>query len=108
MVFNLWYRRILPLKYTDLPIAERSISLEESYPFHQAYPSSITMTLFLIIEHFPPNPRPIYERFQSKGRLSPEGLTYINSWVTTDLTKCYQVMEAADRSMLDEWMANWD
>jgi hypothetical protein len=66
------------------------------------------MTVFLVIEHFPPDPRPIYERFQSNGRLSPEGLAYINSWVTVDLTKCYQVMEAADRSMLDEWMANWD
>jgi len=39
--------------------------------------------------------------------MAPEGLTYISSWVTPDLTRCYQVMEAADRALLDEWMANW-
>lgn len=50
---------------------------------------------------------PVYRRFRERGRLAPEGLTYVSSWVTPDLTRCYQVMEAADRALLEQWMANW-
>ena len=39
--------------------------------------------------------------------MAPEGLTYVASWVTTDMTRCYQIMEAPDRTMLEQWMANW-
>ena len=39
--------------------------------------------------------------------MAPEGLTYLSSWVTDDMTRCYQIMEAPDRAMLEEWMANW-
>jgi hypothetical protein len=64
--------------------------------------------LFLIIEHFRGgDPRPVYERFRLHGRLAPDGLRYVNSWVTTDLTRCYQVMECADRRVLDQWIAAW-
>jgi uncharacterized protein DUF3303 len=66
------------------------------------------MTLYLIIEYFPVDPKPIYERFRTHGRLAPEGLTYINSWVTKDLSKCYQIMETDDRKLLEEWMAKWE
>ena len=51
--------------------------------------------------------RPVYERFRDYGRLAPDGLAYINSWVTPDLTRCYQVMECADRSLLEQWLAAW-
>lgn len=62
----------------------------------------------MIIEHFRDgNATPVYHRFRAQGRLAPEGLTYVASWVTPDLTTCYQVMECADRALLDEWMANW-
>ncbi len=65
--------------------------------------------LFLIIEHFADgNATPVYRRFAERGRLAPPGLDYVASWVTTDLTRCYQVMECAERSLLDEWMAAWD
>ncbi len=64
--------------------------------------------LFMIIEHFKNgDPAPVYQRFHEKGRLAPEGLKYVASWVTPDLTKCYQVMECSDRALLDEWMAAW-
>jgi len=64
--------------------------------------------LYLIVEHFRNgDPRPVYERFRTQGRLAPEGLHYINSWVTPDLTTCYQVMECDDRALLDEWLAAW-
>ena len=64
--------------------------------------------LFMIIEHYRGgDPRPVYERFRLRGRLAPEGLRYINSWVTTDLAHCYQIMECEDRRLLDQWLAAW-
>lgn len=37
----------------------------------------------------------------------PDGIEYRGSWVTADLRRCFQVMECADRGLLDEWIANW-
>jgi hypothetical protein len=63
---------------------------------------------YLVIEHYRDrNPVPVYRRFRERGRLAPEGLHYVGSWVTEDLSRCYQVMESADRRLLDEWMAQW-
>jgi hypothetical protein len=65
--------------------------------------------LFLVVEHFRDgNAIPVYRRFRERGRLAPAGLAYVASWVTTDLTRCYQVMECDDRALLDEWMSHWE
>lgn len=64
--------------------------------------------LFMIIEHFRDGDAvPVYRRFRDQGRLAPPGLNYVGSWVTSDLTRCYQVMECRDRALLDDWMARW-
>ena len=64
--------------------------------------------LYMVVEHFRNgDAAPVYERFAKRGRLAPEGLRYVASWVTTDVTECYQVMECDDRALLDEWMAAW-
>ena len=64
--------------------------------------------LFMVIEHFKAgDPTRVYRRFDERGRLAPDGLDYVGSWVTSDLTCCYQVMETADRSLLEEWMGQW-
>ena len=64
--------------------------------------------LFMVIEHFRGGDAvPVYRRFRERGRLAPDGLTYVNSWVTADLTRCYQVMACDDRTLLDEWIARW-
>ncbi len=64
--------------------------------------------LFMVIEQFRGgDPAPVYRRFREHGRLAPEGLVYVSSWVTEDLTRCYQVMECDDRALLDEWIARW-
>ena len=64
--------------------------------------------LFLVIERYRNgDPAPVYARFHAQGRLAPDGLTYVSSWVTTDLAVCYQVMETADRALLDQWNARW-
>ena len=63
---------------------------------------------YLVIENFRDgDPVPVYRRFRERGRMAPEGLTYVSSWVTPDLARCYQVMETADRALLEQWMANW-
>ena len=62
----------------------------------------------MIIESFKNgDPAPVYARFREQGRLAPEGLTYVNSWVTADLARCYQVMACDDRAQLDAWIARW-
>jgi len=61
----------------------------------------------MVIERFKQGAAPVYRRFREKGRMAPEGLTYVSSWVEHDMKTCYQVMETADRVLLDEWMANW-
>ena len=63
---------------------------------------------FLIIENFRDgDPVPVYRRFREKGRLAPEGLKYVGSWITQDLARCYQVMECADERLLEQWMSQW-
>ena len=64
--------------------------------------------LYMIVEHFKnQNPVPVYRRFRDRGRLAPEGLQYVSSWVDEKLERCFQIMETADRKLLDEWIANW-
>jgi hypothetical protein len=64
--------------------------------------------LYMIVEHFRNgDPVPVYRRFRERGRMAPEGLTYVSSWVGQDLARCYQVMETADRRLLDQWMELW-
>lgn len=50
----------------------------------------------------------VYRRLRDLGRQEPPGLTYVASWVTPDMTRCYQVMETEDRALLDAWMSLWE
>lgn len=68
----------------------------------------MSKTLYLVVEHFKnKDPVPVYRRFRDSGRMAPEGLVYVSSWVDHKFERCYQVMETHDRELLDEWMANW-
>ena len=51
---------------------------------------------------------PVYRRFRERGRLAPEGLQYVSSWVTQDLRQCFQIMEAADEQLVHQWIKHWD
>jgi len=64
--------------------------------------------LYLVIENYRNGDAvPVYRRFREQGRLAPEGLRYISSWVTSDLARCYQIMECEERRFLDEWISRW-
>ena len=64
--------------------------------------------LYVVIEQFRGgDPAPVYRRFRDQGRLAPEGLRYVASWVTEDLQRCYQIMECDDRRLLDQWVTRW-
>jgi hypothetical protein len=65
--------------------------------------------LFMIIERFKPGCAPaVYRRFRARGRMAPDGLHYIASWVDLNFERCFQVMETNDEALLREWMANWN
>lgn len=64
---------------------------------------------YMIIERFKPGKtKDIYTRFAEKGRMMPEGVTYINSWINEEVTTCYQLMEAGSMDQLNEWISNWN
>jgi hypothetical protein len=65
-------------------------------------------SLYMVIERFKGGDAvPVYRRFRDHGRLAPEGLSYISSWVDTNLERCYQLMETENRLLLDQWIAQW-
>jgi type VI protein secretion system component VasF len=63
--------------------------------------------LYMVIEQFKDAPE-IYRRFRGKGRMMPDGLAYISSWIDTDLKVCYQLMETEDPALFPRWTENWD
>jgi len=62
---------------------------------------------FMVIETFRGDAAAVYHRFRERGRLAPEGLTYVGSWVDASLARVWQVMETERRELLDDWMDNW-
>jgi len=63
--------------------------------------------LYMVLEHYKGDPVPVYRRFREQGRLAPEGLRYVGSWVTADLHRCYQLMECDDPALLQQWIDRW-
>jgi hypothetical protein len=64
--------------------------------------------LFMVIERFRNGrPHPVYARAREQGRLLPEGLRYVDSWVAADFARCFQLMDCDDITLLMSWVANW-
>jgi hypothetical protein len=65
--------------------------------------------LFMVIERFggPEGAAAVYRRLRERGRMAPEGLKYVGSWVEADFGRCFQLMECEDPRLLDEWAAHW-
>jgi hypothetical protein len=64
--------------------------------------------LFMVIEHFRDrDAKAIYARFHEKGRMAPEGLVYVGSWIEANFARCFQLMECDDARLLQDWIMNW-
>jgi hypothetical protein len=63
--------------------------------------------LFMVIETFGNDPKAIYRRLREKGRQIPEGLEFVDSWVTADFSRCFQLMRCNDVRLLQRWVAEW-
>jgi len=67
------------------------------------------VALYMVIERFRNgDAASVYRRFRERGRMAPEGLVYVSSWVDLRLERCWQLMEAGDRALLDQWMGSWN
>ncbi len=65
-------------------------------------------TLYMVVEHFKNKGAvPVYRRFREQGRMAPEGVTYVSSWVDEKFERCFQLMETRDPNLIDQWMSNW-
>jgi hypothetical protein len=61
----------------------------------------------MVVERFTRGAGPVYERAAEQGRLLPDGLIYVDSWVDERLDRCFQLMETDDPRLFDEWIARW-
>ena len=62
----------------------------------------------MVIEKFKNgNARDVYKRSHEKGRMLPEGLRYVDSWVEATLDRCFQLMECDDPRLFQQWVLAW-
>jgi len=65
--------------------------------------------LFMVIEHFRDGQAvEVYRRFRDRGRMAPEGLRYVDSWIDLEFRRCFQIMEAENEDELRKWTVNWE
>jgi len=63
--------------------------------------------LFMVIERFK-DAKAVYRRVREKGRILPEGLRYVGSWVEANFSRCFQLMECDDASLFQKWVIQWE
>jgi len=64
--------------------------------------------LFMVVERFKNrDAKAVYRRFRDQGRMAPEGLTYVESWVEANFDRCFQLMECDDVLLLQQWATHW-
>jgi hypothetical protein len=63
----------------------------------------------MVVERYKRGPEPVYARAEAKGRMLPDGLHYLDSWVVDDVAmdRCFQLMEADDPALFDVWIERW-
>jgi len=81
---------------------------DEAWHFASTTTSLVPM-LYMVIERYLSGPRPVYERAAAEGRMLPQGLRYVDSWVVNDggLDRCFQLMETGDPALFDQWTQRW-
>lgn len=67
------------------------------------------MGLYMVVERYTAGPAAVYERAARHGRMLPDGLRYLDSWVVDDgsLDRCFQLMETDDPALFDVWLERW-
>jgi len=64
--------------------------------------------LFMVIEHYRNGDADaVYRRFRDRGRMMPEGLVYLDSWVESNYARCFQLMSCDDPDLFQEWISHW-
>ncbi len=64
--------------------------------------------LYMVIERFRDgDAAAVFRRFRERGRMLPEGLRYVDSWVAADLSRCFQLMECGDAELFGQWIDQW-
>jgi uncharacterized protein DUF3303 len=64
--------------------------------------------LYMVVERFKDGAvSEIYRRFQNQGRMMPEGLEYVSSWIDMNFKVCYQLMQTEDASLFSLWTDAW-
>lgn len=62
----------------------------------------------MVVEKFKPGCIDLcYQRLETCGRMLPDGLYYLNSWVNSESEICFQLMEAKDEGLFDIWFDKW-
>ena len=64
--------------------------------------------LFMVVEHFKDDKnKDIYPLLPKKSRIMPDGLKYLDSWISTDFSRCFQLIECDDTDLFQEWVSQW-
>ena len=63
--------------------------------------------MYMVVETFKNAPE-IYRRLDEKGRMMPDDLRYVSSWIDADFRRCFQLMETERFASFDEWTRHWD
>jgi hypothetical protein len=64
---------------------------------------------YMVVERFAPGRKAeVYERFHQKGRMLPDGLTYLDSWLEKDGDRCFQLMETDNPALFEVWKRRWN
>ena len=64
--------------------------------------------LFMVIERFRDrDAKAVYRRLREQGRMMPEGLSYVGSWIEANFDRCFQLMECDDPRLLQDWLLSW-
>jgi uncharacterized protein DUF3303 len=64
---------------------------------------------YMVIERYRQGPGPVYERLAAQGRMLPDGLAYLDSWIVDEpsMDRCFQLMETSDPSLFEAWFQRW-
>ena len=64
--------------------------------------------LFMVVERFRDrDAKAVYRRFHDQGRMMPDGLGYVGSWIEANFDRCFQLMECDDARLLQDWLLSW-